>query len=91
MNKMEFIESVAEEAGLSKKDALAAVEAFEKVVTRTLANDGEVSVTGFGTFMVSHRKPREGVNPQNPTERIQIPAVNIPKFKAGKTLKDALK
>ena len=65
--------------------------AFEEVVTDTLKAGGEVTLTGFGTFMSKRREARMGVNPQKPGEKIQIPAVTVPKFKAGKSLKDALK
>ena len=67
------------------------METFEGITTETLKSGGEVTLTGFGTFMAKQRSARTGVNPQNPTEKIQIPSVTIPKFKAGKALKDALK
>jgi DNA-binding protein HU-beta len=67
------------------------LEVFENTVISTLKAGGEVSLTGFGTFSAKRREARMGVNPQKPTERIQIPAVTVPKFKAGKTLKDSLK
>ena len=60
------------------------VEAFVDVVTGTLKSGGEVNIAGFGAFMAKTRKGRTGVNPQNPTEKIQIPSVTVPKFKAGK-------
>lgn len=67
------------------------VEAFVDVVTSTLKSGGEVNIAGFGAFMAKTRAARMGVNPQKPTEKIQIGAVTVPKFKAGKGLKDALK
>jgi DNA-binding protein HU-beta len=67
------------------------VESFVQIVTDTLVAGGEVNIAGFGAFMPKTRAPRVGVNPQSPTEKIQIPAVTVPKFKAGKGLKDALK
>lgn len=91
MNKAELIEKIAEKAGVSKKQAEDVLEAFEAVTIETLQADGEVTLTGFGTFSAKQRAARMGVNPQNPTEKIQIPAVIIPKFKSGKALKDALK
>lgn len=91
MNKAELIEKVAEKAGVSKKQAEDVLEAFETVTIDTLKTDGEVTLTGFGTFSAKRRAARMGVNPQNPSEKIQIPAVTIPKFKSGKALKDALK
>ena len=51
----------------------------------------KVAITGFGTFGITDRKARAGVNPQNPSQKIQIPAMRVPKFTAGKTLKDTLK
>ena len=57
----------------------------------TLKSGGEVAFAGFGTFSAKKRAARVGVNPKKPTEKIQIPAMTVPKFKAGKALKDALK
>jgi len=67
------------------------LEGFEEVVIDSLKVGTEVTLTGFGTFLAKFRSARGGVNPQNPSERIQIPAVTVPKFRAGKTLKYALK
>jgi len=91
MNKAELIEKIAEKTGLTKKQVEDVIESFENITTETLKASGEVTLTGFGTFMAKSRSARTGVNPQNPTEKIQIPQVTIPKFKAGKALKDALK
>jgi DNA-binding protein HU-beta len=91
MNKAELIDKIAEKTGVSKKQAEDMVESFQEITTSTLKEGGEVTITGFGTFMSKKRSARGGVNPQNPTERIQIPEVTVPKFKAGKALKDALK
>jgi DNA-binding protein HU-beta len=91
MNKQDLANAIASAADVSKKVALDMLEAFESIVTKTLVEGGEVSLTGFGTFSVSQRKARMGVNPQKPSEKIQIPAVKVPKFKAGKSLKDAVK
>jgi DNA-binding protein HU-beta len=91
MNKAELIDKIAAKTGVSKKQAEDMVEAFQEITTATLKEGGEVTITGFGTFMAKKRSARGGVNPQNPTERIQIPEVTVPKFKAGKALKDALK
>lgn len=91
MNKAELIDIIAEKTGISKKQAEDMLEIFEQTVISTLKSGGEVSLTGFGTFMAKRREARMGVNPQKPSEKIQIPAVTVPKFKAGKTLKDALK
>jgi DNA-binding protein HU-beta len=67
------------------------LEAFMAITTEALKAGLEVSLTGFGTFMAKERSARTGVNPQNPSQKIQIAAVKVPKFKAGKALKDALK
>ena len=92
MNKAELIATLAERIeGISKKQAEESVELFVQLVTDTLKNGGEVNIAGFGAFMAKTRAPRMGVNPQSPTEKIPIPAVTVPKFKAGKGLKDALK
>ena len=91
MNKAEMIDKIAEKTGVSKKQAEDMIEAFQEIATNTLKAGQEVTLTGFGTFMAKKRTARGGVNPQNPSERIQIPEVTVPKFKAGKALKDALK
>jgi DNA-binding protein HU-beta len=91
MNKPELINKLAEKSGLEKSVAEKIVDAFESTVIEELKAGHEVALTGFGTFSARHRAARMGVNPRNPSERIQMPAVTVPKFKAGKTLKDALK
>ncbi|OGH69912.1 MAG: hypothetical protein A2754_03965 [Candidatus Magasanikbacteria bacterium RIFCSPHIGHO2_01_FULL_47_8] len=91
MNKAEFAQMLAEKLSVSKKEGEDMLNAFVEIVTSTLKSGGEVVLTGFGAFSVKARAARTGVNPQNPTQKIQIPAVNVPKFKAGKALKDALK
>ena len=78
---------MAEQAGLSKKDAEAALKAFTDVVSDELKNGGKVQLVGFGTFEVSERAAREGRNPQS-GEVMKIAASKAPKFKAGKALKD---
>ncbi len=91
MNKAELIRVIAEKAGVTKKQAEDMVETFVETVTKTLQRGGDVTIAGFGAFSAKERKGRLGVNPQNPSEKIQIPPVTVPKFKAGKGLKDALK
>ncbi len=91
VNKARLAELIAEKVGMVKKEAESMVEAFTIIVTETLKNGGEVTIAGFGAFSPKTRAGRVGVNPQRPTEKIQIPAVTVPKFKAGKGLKDALK
>ena len=91
MNKAELAQVLAEKLNVSKKEAEDMINTLVDVVTMTLKGGGEVVLTGFGAFSVKTRAARTGVNPQNPTQKIQIPAVKVPKFKAGKALKDALK
>lgn len=91
VNKNELAHQISEKVGVTKKQAEDMLEAFVDIVTTTLKAGGEVTIAGFGAFLSKTRKPRTGVNPQSPQEKIQIPAVTVPKFKAGKGLKDALK
>ena len=90
MTKAELIDKVAGDAGLTKKDAAAAVNATFDAIRDELAGGGSVTVTGFGTFDVRERKARQGVNPST-GEKIKIAASKAPGFKAGKSLKDAVK
>lgn len=90
MNKAELITSMAEKSGLTKKDAEGALNAFLETVEEALAEGDKVQLVGFGTFEVRDRKAREGRNPRNPEEVIQIPASKAPVFRAGKTLKDTV-
>ena len=87
MNKTELIAAVADKAGLTKKDAEAAVKAFTDVVSAQLKKGDKVQLVGFGTFEVSKRAAREGRNPQTGAV-MKIAASKAPKFKAGKALKD---
>ncbi len=91
MTKQDFVSEVARRSGLTGKDAGKAVDAFLETVTDTLKKGGDVTFTGFGKFSTSHRAARMGVNPRNPTEKVQIPAATVPKFSAGSTLKSAVK
>ena len=87
MNKTELVAAVAEQAGLYKKDAEAAVKAFTDVVAEALKAGDKIQLVGFGTFEVSERAAREGRNPRT-GETMTIEASKTPKFKAGKALKD---
>lgn len=91
MNKAELAVRLAEKLNLPKKRGEEAIETLTDLITAELVNNGEVTIAGFGTWSARLRASRMGVNPQKPTEKIQIPEVRVPKFKAGKTLKDALK
>lgn len=88
--KKDLVERVANEAGLSKKDAETAINAVFAEITDTLKDGGEISVPGFGKFEVKTRAARTGVNPAT-GESIQIPETKVPGFKAGKALKDVVK
>ena len=87
--KADIVTGVVEKAGLSKKDAAAAVDAFTATVQEALSNGNTVSLIGFGTFEVRHRNARQGRNPQT-GELIQIEAKDVPAFKPGKQLRDAV-
>ncbi len=89
MNKTELVAEMAKKAGISKKDAEAALKAFTDTVTKTLKKGGKVQLVGFGTFEVTKRSARTGRNPRT-GETMKIKASKAPKFKAGKALKDAL-
>ena len=89
MNKTELVAAMAEKAGLSKKDAEAALKAFTDTVAEELKKGEKIALVGFGTFEVSERAAREGRNPQTGAP-MKIAASKAPKFKAGKALKDAI-
>ncbi|MCG6893005.1 MAG: HU family DNA-binding protein [Desulfobacteraceae bacterium] len=90
MTKAELIEAMAEDAGITKAAASAALDSFIDGVTKALKKkDGKVTLVGFGTFQKTRRKARKGRNPQT-GETIKIKASNVVKFKPGKKLKDAV-
>lgn len=89
MNKTDLIDAIAGKAGLSKADAGRALDAFLDTVTGELQSGNSLSLVGFGTFSVKHRAARMGRNPRT-GEAIHIRASNVPSFKAGKGLKDAV-
>ena len=89
MNKAELVDAVASAANLSKADAGRAVDAVVGSIASSLSNGEQVAVVGFGTFSVKHRAARAGRTPRT-GEAIQIQASNVPGFKAGKALKDAV-
>ena len=90
MSKQEFVDKVASETGLSKKDAGAAVDAVLGTIESELKSGGEVTFTGFGKFHVAERGAREGRNPRT-GETMQIAATRVPRFSAGSGLKKAIK
>ncbi len=89
MNKGELVEAVADATDISRADAAKAVDGVLDCITAALKGGDSVSLVGFGTFAVKHRNARTGRNPQT-GEPIQIKASNVPGFKAGKGLKDAV-
>lgn len=89
MNKNELISKVSDDTGLSKADSSKAVDSVFDSITAELKSDGDVRLVGFGTFLVTKRKATTGRNPQTGAA-IKIPAANVPKFRAGKALKESV-
>lgn len=90
MTKAELVSSIAKDAGVAKAAAEKALNSFTANVTKSLKKGTKVTLVGFGTFTVSKRAARKGRNPQT-GKTISIPATKVPKFRAGKALKDAVK
>ena len=90
MNKSSLVSAIAEKTDLAKKEVEMVVDEIVETITKSLQKGEKVALTGFGTFRVSQRSAREGINPQT-KEKIQIPAMTVPKFTAGKTLKEAVR
>ncbi len=93
MTKTELVESLALRTDLSKTKAKEALNSLTEIITEQLTEDeGEkVTIRGFGTFDISYRKSRTGVDPQNHDRTIEIPSRTVPKFRAGKRLKEAVR
>lgn len=93
MTKTELAEALARRADLTKTKAKEVIDTFTGIVTDQLTdNDPEkVTIRGFGTFDVSHRESRTGVDPQDHDQTIEIPARTVPKFRAGTRLKEAVR
>jgi DNA-binding protein HU-beta len=90
VTKQDFVDAVADRAGMSKRDAGVAVDAVLDTITDTLQRGDSVTFTGFGKFSTSARAARMGVNPRT-GEKVQIAATTVPKFSAGSALKSAVK
>jgi DNA-binding protein HU-beta len=90
MNKEMMIEKIADDAGINKAQATKALNSLFDSITGSLKDGNKVTFVGFGTFQVSERKARDGRNPRT-GETIHIPAGKVPRFKAGKAFKDAIK
>ena len=91
MNKAALVEAIASKSKITKKQAEEVLDFTLETITDSLKKGEEVVLTGFGAFSAKSRHARKGVNPQKPSERIDIPEVVVPKFKAGSALKSALK
>lgn len=89
MNKAELVEEVADQTGLTKRVSREVVDAIVSAITDSLAREERVTLVGFGSFQVMQRKARRGRNPQTGRE-LQIPAKKVPKFKAGRGLREAV-
>jgi nucleoid DNA-binding protein len=90
INKDMLVQAIVAKTDFSKKDVEAVIEGLVDTITEELRKGNKVTLTGFGTFKVSKRAAREGINPQTKA-KITIPAMTVPKFTAGKTLKEAVK
>lgn len=90
INKDALVDAISAQTELSKKDIEVVIDMLTDKITEEIRGGNKVTLTGFGTFRVSDRAAREGINPQT-KERIQIPAMRVPKFTAGKSLKEAVK
>jgi DNA-binding protein HU-beta len=90
MNKSELINALSEETTFSKKDIAKVLASFTRIVEHTLRKGGKVSITGFGTYWISRRPERVGINPST-KQRIKLPAIAVPRFKAGKHLKEQVR
>lgn len=90
MNKASLIQTVAKGTGLSRNEVAAATNALIDVISGALIRGERVTITGFGTFDISHRQARAGVNPRT-GKRIEIAAMKLPRFRAGKSLRVRVK
>lgn len=90
MNKNELINNLSEETMFSKKDIARVLEAMKRILVRTLKKGGKVQWSGLGTFLVTTRPERAGINPAT-KQRIRLPETVVPKFKAGKQLKEQVR
>ncbi len=89
-NKDALVDYISAKTDISKKDVESVIDNLTEKITEEIRGGSKVTLTGFGTFRVSRRKAREGINPQT-KQRITIPEMSLPKFTAGKTLKEAVK
>jgi len=90
INKDALVDAISKKNDMSKKDVEIVIDDLTEEITKSIKADNKVTLTGFGTFRLSKRAARAGINPQTKA-KIQIPAMSIPKFTAGKALKEAVK
>ncbi|MBA7492455.1 DNA-binding protein HU [subsurface metagenome] len=90
MNKVELVEAVSDQTGITKKEARNILDAVTEAITNALSNGEKITLVDFGTFHVMERKAREGRNPRT-GEGLQIPAKKVAKFRAGKNLREAVR
>lgn len=89
--KTDLVEHLSAKLEVTKKQAEDMIETLLVYITDLLKRGDELTLTGFGTFLAKERKGRLGINPKNVTQRVEIPPSIVPRFKAGKALKEALK
>lgn len=90
MNKQNFVDLISKEVGITKREAKESIDTLFESITKALKKKQKVTFVGFGTFSTKRRKKRKGRNPQT-GETINIKAKRVPKFRAGKALKEAVK
>ncbi len=90
MNKSELINELSEETTFSKKDVTRVLDSLTRIIGRTLKKGEKVSITGFGSFWISRRPARKGINPAT-KERIDLPEISVPRFKPGKNLREVVR
>ena len=90
MLKSELVEELAARCSITYSESEHYLNTFINLIYEVLSEDGEVNISGFGKFKVSHREARLGVNPRNPSQKITIPKLNTPKFVAGEAFKKAV-
>ncbi len=91
MNKLQFTEKLAAKLGITHTDSERFLNTAIAIIYTELKGGDKVNISGFGQFSVSHRASRIGVNPRQPSQKITIPELNTPKFKAGEAFKEAIK
>ena len=90
MNKVELVEAVSDQTGITKKEARNILDAVTEAITNALSNGEKITLVDFGTFHVMEKKAREGRNPRT-GEKLEIPAKKVAKFRAGKNLREAVR